>query len=128
VPPSPGPHSVDFHFDIMCPFAFHASRCSREVRDLKPHDPDVARALLVLFGPDLVDPAHGPAASDLWDVYRRAGPSGGLRDNRPRGPAKENAMAAALAPYLGARDWISINRGEVIEFAPTAEAAEVCSP
>jgi hypothetical protein len=36
---------------------------------------------------------------------------------RPKSEADQQAIAEALTPYLAGRDWVSINRGEVIEFS-----------
>ena len=223
------PSEVDFHLDIMCPYAYQTSLWMREVRDLteltvnwrffsledvnrregkkhpwerewsygwsmmrigallrrtdmalldawyaragralhvdghKPHDPDVARHLLAeigldpaivdqaiadptthdevltehmkvidaggygvptlffpdgqcLFGPVLIDPPMGDAALRLWaavtawlefpHVYEL---------QRPKSRADERAIGEAFRPYIEARDWVSINRGKVVE-------------
>jgi 2-hydroxychromene-2-carboxylate isomerase len=226
------PAHVDYHFDIMCPFAFHASRWVREVRDLtgmrinwrffsleainrmpgkkypwerewsygwsllrigawlrredmalcdawyaragsalhlegrKPHRPDVARELLgdlgvdptvldraiadpathdevradhdrvvaaggfgvptmffpdgqALFGPVLVQPPVGERAVALWDAFTAVLDFPEVYEiHRPRGAAQQQDIADALAVYLQARDWVSIDRGEVISFNP----------
>jgi 2-hydroxychromene-2-carboxylate isomerase len=224
------PEWVDFHFDVMCPYAYQASLWIRDVRDQigldvrwrffsleevnrkegkkhpwerewsygwsmmrigailrrqdmalvdawyaragralhveghKPHDPDVARHLLAelgldpgtvdeaiadptthdevrtehervvgrgvfgvptlffpdgqcLFGPVLVDPPTGDAAVRLWDhligwlefpyVYEI---------QRPKAPEDLEKIVTTFKPYLEARDWVSINRGETISF------------
>jgi 2-hydroxychromene-2-carboxylate isomerase len=216
------PVGVDFHFDIMCPYAYQTSLWMREVRDLtgievrwrffsleevnraegkkhpwerewsygfsmmrigaylrrrdmadleawyaaagralhvdgrKPHRPEVAEELLcemgmdpgivraaiedqstgdevraehdlvvskggfgvptlifddgqALFGPVLVDPPRGRDAVRLWEhvtgwlefphVYEL---------QRPKAPADIDAIATAFAPYLDARDWLSV--------------------
>jgi 2-hydroxychromene-2-carboxylate isomerase len=213
---------VDFHFDIMCPYAYQTSLWMREVRDMtgvevrwrffsleevnraegkkhpwerewsygfsmmrigaflrrrdmadleawyaaagralhvdgrKPHRPEVAEELLremgmdpgivqaaiedqstgdevraehdlvvskggfgvptlifddgqALFGPVLVDPPRGRDAVRLWEhvtgwlefphVYEL---------QRPKAPADIDAIATAFAPYLDARDWLSV--------------------
>ncbi len=224
------PERVDYHFDVMCPFAFHASRWLRDVRaqtgleitwrffsleeinrregkkhpwerewsygwsmlriaallrreDMalcdawyaragaalhlegrKPHRPEVARELLVelgldpslvdaaiadptthdevradhdrvvatggfgvptmffpdgqsLFGPVLVDPPTGERAVELWRAFTAVLRFPEVYEiHRPRGPVQQLQIADALAVYLGARDWISIDRGEVITF------------
>jgi 2-hydroxychromene-2-carboxylate isomerase len=226
------PKQVDYHFDIMCPFAFHASRWIREVRDLtdleitwrffsleeinrrpdqkhpwqrdwsygwsllriaaclrrkdmalcdawyektgtalhlegrRPHRPEVARELLAeigvdpgvldeavndstthdevradhdrvvgaggfgvptmffpdgqaLFGPVLVRPPQGDRALALWDAFTAALEFPEVYEiQRPRGLVQQHEIADALAIYLQARDWVSINRGEVITFDP----------
>jgi 2-hydroxychromene-2-carboxylate isomerase len=217
-----GPVGVDFHFDIMCPYAYQTSLWMREVRDMtgvevrwrffsleevnraegkkhpwerewsygfsmmrigaflrrrdmadleawyaaagralhvdgrKPHRPEVAEELLremgmdpgivqaaiedqstgdevraehdlvvskggfgvptlifddgqALFGPVLVDPPRGRDAVRLWEhvtgwlefphVYEL---------QRPKAPADIDAIATAFAPYLDARDWLSV--------------------
>jgi len=224
------PESVDFHFDVMCPFAYQTSRWIRVVRDLtglqvnwrffsleeinraegkkhpwerdwsygwsmmrigallrrtsmadldawyeragralhveglKPHDPQVARHLLgelgldpalvdaaiadpttndevladhqrvvgasgygvptlffsdgqCLFGPVLIDPPSGEAAVRLWDAVLAWTEFPQLYElQRPKTPADEEAIVETLRPYLEARDWVSINRGEVVSF------------
>ncbi len=228
------PTEVDFHFDVMCPYAYQTSVWMREVRDqldltvnwrffsleeinrvegkkhpwerewsygwsmmrigallrrtdmahlddwyaaagkalhvdgLKPHEPDVARHLLeqrgldpaivdqaiadptthdevraehdkvvaaegfgvptlffpdgqCLFGPVLIDPPTGDAAVRLWDsvcgwlefphVYEI---------QRPKQPADLAAIGEAFRPYIEARDWVSINRGEVVDLSRSA--------
>jgi 2-hydroxychromene-2-carboxylate isomerase len=224
--------SVDFHFDVMCPYAYQTSRWIREVRartgleinwrffsleevnrqegkkhpwerewsygwsmmrigallrrtdmaDLdrwyeaaghalhvdghKPHERSVARALLgrldldpdlvdqaiadpttgdevlaehrrvvdaggygvptlflpdgqCLFGPVLVDPPTGAAAERLWDAVVAWAEFPHLYElQRPKTPEDERYIVATFRPYLEARDWISIDRGEVITFPP----------
>jgi 2-hydroxychromene-2-carboxylate isomerase len=232
---------VDYHFDPMCPFAYHTSRWMREVRERvgitvqwrffsleevnrvegkkhpwerpwsygwslmrigvllrrrdmalldswyeltgstlhdhggKPHDPDVARQLLreigveptlldealadpttheeiqaehrkviehggfgvptlfvtapelpgeqCLFGPVLVDPPTGQAAERLWHAV-----SGMLEFphvyelQRPKSAADQALIADRLQPYLSGRDWLSINRGQVVQFPRSVDA------
>ena len=232
---TPSVTSVDFHFDVMCPYAYQTSLWIREVRartgleinwrffsleevnridgkkhpwerewsygwammrigallrrhdmdDLdrwyaiagralhieghKPHDPVVARALLdqigldpslvdeaiadptthdevhadhrrvidaggygvptlffadgqCLFGPVLLDPPTGEAAVRLWDAVVAWTEFPHLYElQRPKTATDEGLIVETFRPYLEARDWVSINRGEVIEFGASAK-------
>lgn len=232
------PTSVDFHFDLMCPYAYQTSLWIREVRRRtglevnwrffsleeanraegkkhpwerkwsygwsmmrigallrrqgmdrldawyeragralhveghKPHVPEVAEALLAelgfdpalvdeaiadpttgdevraehrrvtdaggfgvptlffpdgqcLFGPVLIDPPSGEAAVRLWEVV-----TGWLEFpsvyelQRPKSPDDERRIVRSFQPYLEARDWVSINRGSVVEFGRPAPGEE----
>jgi 2-hydroxychromene-2-carboxylate isomerase len=70
-----------------------------------------------LFGPVLVDPPRGKRALRLWDTVT------GMLEfphvyelQRPKSAADQQVIVEALRPYLAGRDWVSIDRGEVIEF------------
>ena len=71
-----------------------------------------------LFGPVLLDPPTGDAAVRLWHavtawlefphLYELQRPEDRCR---PTGDRRRS-----FTPYLAGRDWVSINRGEVIPF------------
>jgi len=69
----------------------------------------------VLFGPVLIDPPTGEAALRLWDTVCGWLEFPSLYElQRPKSKADERAIARSFAPYLQARDWVSINRGKVV--------------
>lgn len=70
-----------------------------------------------LFGPVLLDPPVGEAAVRLWKAVEAWREFPHLFElQRPKSAAHHRAITEALRPYLEARDWVSINRGTVIEF------------
>ncbi|MFT4657849.1 MAG: 2-hydroxychromene-2-carboxylate isomerase [Candidatus Aldehydirespiratoraceae bacterium] len=230
------PTIVDFHFDVMCPFAYQTATWIREVRDHtdltinwkffsleeinrvegkkhpwerewsygwsmmriaallrrtsmddvdrwyqragralheeghKPHEPSVARHLLVelgldpdlvdaaiadqtthdevrsdhdrvvaaggygvptlffpeftndegesecFFGPVILDPPTGQAAVRLWDATVAWLEHPYLFElQRPKNRAHGAVIADRFRPYLEARDWVSIDRGNVVK-------------
>jgi 2-hydroxychromene-2-carboxylate isomerase len=228
-PPPIDVSTVDFHFDVMCPYAYQTSKWIRDVRDQtgltvnwrffsleevnlregqkhpwerdwsygwsmmrigallrrssmehldawyeragralhedgnRPHDPEVARHLLselgldpaivdeaiadesthdeihaeharvidhggygvptlffgehCLFGPVLIDPPEGDAAMRLWNAVTAWVEFPHLYElQQPKTAAAHAAITEAFRPYLEARDWVSINRGKVVEF------------
>ena len=71
-----------------------------------------------LFGPVLIDPPTGESAMRLWDAVTSWLEFPHLYEiQRPKSTGDERAIADVFRPYLEARDWVSINRGEVIDFA-----------
>lgn len=76
------------------------------------------------FGPVLLDPPTGDAAVRLWNAVIAWREFPHLFElQRPKTNEHQRAIATAFRPYLEARDWVSINRGEVIAFSkPTNEA------
>ncbi len=69
-------------------------------------------------GGGLVVKRHSRAeALKLWDMVTTWLQYPHLYEiQRPKSQADENAIAEVFRPYLEARDWVSINRGEVFEF------------
>ena len=70
-----------------------------------------------LFGPVLIDPpdwrvSHAPVGRR----HRLAGVPHLYEIQRPKSRNDEQVIAEVFRPYIEARDWVSINRGEVIEF------------
>jgi 2-hydroxychromene-2-carboxylate isomerase len=69
-----------------------------------------------LFGPVLVEPPTGPAALRLWDVVSGMASLPHVYElQRPKTPADVELIGRSMRPYLDGRDWVSINRGEVID-------------
>jgi hypothetical protein len=69
-----------------------------------------------LFGPVLVDPPTGAAALRLWDVVTGMAELPHVYElQRPKSAADAELIGRTLRPYLDGRDWVSINRGEVID-------------
>lgn len=69
-----------------------------------------------LFGPVLVEPPTGPAALTLWNVVAGMAELPHVYElQRPKTPADAELIGRSLRPYLDGRDWVSINRGEVID-------------
>jgi 2-hydroxychromene-2-carboxylate isomerase len=70
-----------------------------------------------LFGPVLINPPEGEAALRLWravtawlefpDVYEL---------QQPKTKYHEQRITHSFETYLNARDWVSINRGKVVDF------------
>ncbi|CAN5464653.1 DsbA family protein [soil metagenome] len=68
-----------------------------------------------LFGPVLINPPRGPAAVRLWNAVVGWTEFPDLYElQRPKTPDDERRIGETFRPYLEARDWVSINRGEVI--------------
>tara|TARA_B100000519_G_scaffold155702_1_gene137039 strand:- start:110 stop:805 length:696 start_codon:yes stop_codon:yes gene_type:complete len=69
-----------------------------------------------LFGPVLVDPPTGADALRLWDVVTGMASLPHVYElQRPKSAADAELIGQSLRPYLDGRDWVSINRGEVID-------------
>ena len=70
-----------------------------------------------LFGPVLVDPPDGEAALRLWDAVTAWVEFPDLFElQQPKTREMEQRITRVFEPYLNARDWVSINRGEEIAF------------
>jgi 2-hydroxychromene-2-carboxylate isomerase len=70
-----------------------------------------------LFGPVLIDPPMGEAAVRLWDAVTAWTEFPHLYElQRPKTPEDLGTIVETFRPYVEARDWVSIDRGEVIEF------------
>jgi 2-hydroxychromene-2-carboxylate isomerase len=71
-----------------------------------------------LFGPVLIDPPCGAQAVKLWDAVVAWTAFPHLYEvQRPKSRADQEEIVRAFLPYLEGRDWVSINRGEVVDFA-----------
>lgn len=71
-----------------------------------------------LFGPVLIDPPEGDAAMRLWSAVTAWLEFPNLFElQQPKSDAHHQAIADSFRSYLDARDWVSINRGKVVEFS-----------
>ncbi|QLL05637.1 DsbA family protein [Mycobacterium vicinigordonae] len=69
-----------------------------------------------LFGPVLIDPPTGADAVKLWTVVSGMAELPHVYElQRPKSAADAQLIGRSLRPYLDGRDWVSINRGEVID-------------
>jgi len=70
-----------------------------------------------LFGPVVIDPPTGDAALRLWSAVVAWLEFPHLYElQRPKSVADVHVISEAFRPYLEARDWVSIDRGETIDF------------
>jgi 2-hydroxychromene-2-carboxylate isomerase len=69
-----------------------------------------------LFGPVLIDPPQGAAALRLWDAVLAWTEFPHLYElQRPITRTDERLILDVFRPYIEARDWVSIDRGQVID-------------
>ena len=69
-----------------------------------------------LFGPVLIDPPTGAAAVRLWDAVTAWVEFPSVFElQRPKTSDDQRRILRTFRPYIEARDWVSINRGEVVE-------------
>jgi 2-hydroxychromene-2-carboxylate isomerase len=69
-----------------------------------------------LFGPVLVDPPAGVDAVRLWNVVAGMAELPHVYElQRPKAKADEALIAQRLQPYLRGRDWVSVDRGQIID-------------
>lgn len=69
-----------------------------------------------LFGPVLVDPPSGRDAVRLWEVVTGMAALPHVYElQRPKAPADQALLAERLQPYLHGRDWVSVDRGQIID-------------
>jgi hypothetical protein len=74
-----------------------------------------------LLGPVLIDPPAGPDALRLWSAVTAWVELPHLYElQRPKTPADNELIASVFRPYLEARDWVSIDRGRVVDFGGAA--------
>ncbi len=82
-----------------------------------------------IFGPVLIHPPAGQAAVRLWDAVVAWTEFPNLYEiQRPKSIADAAAIAEAFAPYLRGRDWVSINRGQIVDFGVPAGAGGERTP
>jgi 2-hydroxychromene-2-carboxylate isomerase len=69
-----------------------------------------------LFGPVLVDPPTGADSLKLWSVVSGMAELPHVYElQRPKAAADLETIGRSLRPYLDGRDWVSVNRGEVVD-------------
>jgi hypothetical protein len=77
-----------------------------------------------LFGPVLIDPPVGDDAVKLWDSVVAWTKFPHLYElQRPKTRSDEKLIAETFRPYIEARDWVSMNRGEVLDFGSLGKKA-----
>jgi 2-hydroxychromene-2-carboxylate isomerase len=70
-----------------------------------------------LYGPVLIDPPEGEKAMRLWDTVVSWLEFPNLYEmQKLKSVQDQGRIADTFRPYLEARDWVSINRGKVINF------------
>ena len=70
-----------------------------------------------LYGPVLIDPPEGEKAMRLWDAVVSWLEFPDLYEmQKLKSVQDQGRIADTFRPYLEARDWVSINRGKVINF------------
>ena len=70
-----------------------------------------------LYGPVLIDPPEGEKAMRLWDAVVSWLEFPDLYEmQKLKSIQDQGRIADTFRPYLEARDWVSINRGKVINF------------
>lgn len=70
-----------------------------------------------LYGPVLIDPPEGERAMRLWDTVLSWLEFPDLYEiQKLKSLQDQGRIAETFRPYIEARDWVSINRGKVINF------------
>ncbi|WP_432021281.1 mycothiol-dependent nitroreductase Rv2466c family protein [Streptomyces sp. 1222.5] len=77
-----------------------------------------------LFGPVLIHPPTGDRAVRLWDSFTALLEFPHVYEiQRPKNAAAQTEILTAMQPYLAGRDWVTVDRGKVLEIPVPAEAA-----